>query len=126
MILDGRKTQTRRLWPKSRHSRVKVGAVHQCYTRPAWMKVDPGTPFAQVKILDVRRQALGAITSEDARCEGYDGRTDYLVAFAKINHWPVASLACPDCASRNDLLERLVWVVDFRLVSAPATPVCST
>ena len=48
-ILAGRKTVTRRRWKKPR---VKVGAIHQCYTRPAFAR-PPGKPFARVRIVDV-------------------------------------------------------------------------
>lgn len=115
MILDGRKTQTRRLWKKGR---VKVGMIHQCYTRPAWLKVDPGTPFARVQILAVRQEQLGAITPEDALREGYQTREDYFEAFARINYrGPSAGPVIV-----RSFYEQLVWVVDFQRVAQAENP----
>jgi len=81
-ILEGRKTQTRRVWSRCR---VKVGAVHKCYTRPAWVS-PPGESFASVKVLEVRQEALGSISEADAHAEGYENVAAYLAAFARINN----------------------------------------
>lgn len=98
-ILEGRKTQTRRMWKRCR---VKVGGVHQCLTRLF------GAPFAIVRILAVRQEGLEAISDEDVRREGYETRGAYLLTFARINRLAEA--------------DPLVWVVDFALVDPPDRP----
>ncbi len=98
-ILDGRKTQTRRLGKK----RWNVGAVHQCRTR----MLDPVSTFARVEIVDVRTEWLWDISHDDAVAEGYTGIGTYLTAFYAINK--MATDANP-----------LVWVVSFALVEEAA------
>jgi len=101
-ILDGRKTQTRRLWKRAR---AKVGSVHQCYTRPAWVS-PPGEPFASIKVTGVRQERLGDIVHHDAKREGYPSINAYIDAFCAINKTP-RSFA---------VLDQIVYVVDFELV----------
>lgn len=97
-ILDGRKTQTRRLGKK----RWNVGAVHQARLR----MMDADSCFARLRIADVRRENLNDITEADADAEGYDSRNEYLAAFYRINHYSYG-WSVPD-----------VWVVEFELVAA--------
>lgn len=104
-ILRREKTQTRRIWKRVR---VKVGAVHQCYTRPAWVD-PPGKPFARVKILGVRKERLADISDEDCRREGYPDRDHYVAAVARINKMP-----------RLHALETVFDVVSFELVEVSA------
>jgi len=92
-ILEGRKTQTRRLGKK----RWNVGAIHQCKTR-----LFDGEPFARVRIKSVRMERLGDISSEDVTREGYETRADFRAAWETIYGSP------------SDDLE--AWVVDFKLV----------
>jgi len=80
-ILDGSKTQTRRLWSRWR---VKEGSLHLCYTRPAWCN-PPGEPFGQIAILRRWREPLGEISPADALAEGYPSPEAYLEAFRRIN-----------------------------------------
>ena len=91
-ILDGIKTQTRRLGKK----RWNVGAHHQCRTR----MLDAKSHFATVEILDVRREKVLDISHRDALAEGYGSIPDYLDAWLCINGGSV-------------LVE--CWVVEFRL-----------
>lgn len=100
-ILRGQKTQTRRIWKRVR---VKVGAVHQCYTRPAWAK-PPGEPFARVLITGLRREKLRYISESDVLREGYLHRDVYISAVARING-----------ISRDEAMETAFDVVDFELV----------
>ena len=93
-ILEGRKTQTRRLGKR----RWNVGAVHQCRTQLF------GEPFARVEIVAVRQERLRSITLEDALAEGYTGPGVFLNAFYRINN--MAWDADP-----------LVWVVTFALAA---------
>jgi len=94
-VLEGRKTQTRRLGKK----RWNVGAIHQCRTR-----LFDGEPFARVRITSVRRQRLGDISPGDVAREGYRTRADYRRAWEAIYGSPW-----------EDDLE--VWVVDFKLLA---------
>jgi hypothetical protein len=94
-ILEGRKTQTRRLGKK----RWNVGAIHQCKTR-----LFHGEPFTRVRITSVRRERLGDISDEDVVSEGYKTRADYRAAWEAIYGSPW-----------DDDME--VWVVDFKLVA---------
>lgn len=98
-ILEGRKTQTRRMGAK----RWNVDALHQCRTR----MLDETSCFARVRILDVRREQLLDITEEDARAEGYETRRDFLEAFHRIN---------PKAAPNPE-----VWVVTFARVLGMAS-----
>lgn len=92
MILDGTKTQTRRLGKR----RWNVGANHQCRTQLF------GEPFAQVHILNVRQERLGDMHPFDIEAEGYAGE-DYKAAWNRIN---------PKTPWDEDLV---VWVVTFEL-----------
>ena len=96
MILERRKTQTRRLGKK----RWNVGAVHQARTKMF------GKPFARLRILGVREDVLEAVSQEDAEREGYHCPSCYRAAFGRIN-------------DRMDPLTK-VWVVDFELVEESA------
>jgi len=95
-ILQGRKTQTRRLGER----RWNVGAVHLAATR----LFDPEAVFAKLAILEVRRSVLWDLTIEEARAEGYDTQVDFAEAFERING-PMA-------------FDTPVWVVEFELVEA--------
>ncbi len=94
LIVEGRKTQTRRLGGK----RWNVGAVHQCRTSRF------NDPFTRVRILAVRQERLGDISDQDIYREGYgDEPGDYKRVWESIYRQPW-----------DDNLE--VWVVDFGLV----------
>ena len=76
-ILEGRKTETRRVWSKWR---CNVGSIHLAKTR----MLSP-EHFARLRILARWEQHLGDITDEGARREGYNSREEYLRKFAEIN-----------------------------------------
>lgn len=80
-IIDGSKTETRRIWKRKR---VNVGAEHLACTRPMWCN-PPGKPFARLLILAHREERLGVITDVGARAEGYQDVEHYLEAFLRIN-----------------------------------------
>ncbi len=93
MILEKRKTQTRRTWAKSR---CLEGSTHQ-----ARLKLF-GEPFARLKILRVWRERLGSISDTDSRAEGYRNRWDFIRAWRSIyGEW-------------DEDLE--VWAVEFEVV----------
>lgn len=97
MILNGNKTQTRRLGKK----RWNVGAIHQCKT-----KLYSYESFACVRILEVRQEYLHDISEADIGAEGYGLKPgDYKEAWARINggEW-------------YDYSYTSVWVVTFELV----------
>lgn len=102
MILEGRKTQTRRIWKRRR---VVPGSVHKCYTRAPFVK-PPGQPFCSVEILGARVEWLLKISDKDALAEGYQSRDEFLDVFARINGLP----------RDHEGLDRVIWVVEFRVV----------
>ncbi len=94
-ILDGMKTQTRRIWKKPR---AKVGSVHL-----AKNKMMSKEYFARIEILAVYQERLIEITDDDARAEGYSNTEAYLTAFCRINH----------LAEVPDIM---VYVVKFKVI----------
>ena len=104
-ILDGRKTQTRRLWPHGK--RVNISSEQQARTK----MLDAASCFAILGIDRVWQEQLVKISEDDAQAEGYPGAIEYLHAFAKINH--IKDFA-PD--GSDPLLEITVWAVKFHLV----------
>ena len=98
-ILDGRKTETRRIWKKQR---AKVGSVHLAKTKMLSKEY-----FAKIKILDVYQERLINITEEGARREGYPSRAAYLDAFRRINKLGPIGLECRICP----------FVVKFEVIS---------
>ena len=98
LILSGRKTQTRRVWKKSR---ARVGAVHKAKT--ALFSPDH---FALIRITGLRRERLGDITQEDVRREGYDTLEEFKAVWVRIN------------GSWDPELE--VYVVSFELAGVDA------
>lgn len=93
LVLSGRKTQTRRRWKRRR---MLPGSIHQAKTRLF------GEPFASIRVQRVWREPLGTISDADAIAEGYPGREEFAVAFARIN-----GDVPPD---------EVVWCVEFALM----------
>lgn len=92
-ILNGTKTQTRRTGKK----RWKIGAIRQAKTG---YKKD--SEFAKVRILAVRQEELGEISSADVFAEGYQHIGEYIDVFKRIyGSWDP---------------KLIVWVVDFERV----------
>lgn len=92
MILNGRKTQTRRIGKK----RWRKHSIHQARLN------FKDAPFAKLKILDVYQEKLGEITQEDVYAEGYDTIEQYYDVFRKLN---------------GDIdLDAEIWVVKFKLL----------
>ena len=96
MILSGRKTQTRRLWPKGK--RVNVGSVQQARTR----MLDASSTFARLHVKRVWQERLGDISDADAQAEGYADAGGYLLAFCRINR-----------VERQRASGLVVWCVEF-------------
>ena len=102
-ILEGRKTITRRRGRR----RWNVGAVHQCYTRPAFAN-PPGKPFGRVQIVSLFEESYpgqGASISEqrDAEWEGFRSWSEFCKAYACINGGHTLAEPC--------------WRVSFKLVT---------
>jgi hypothetical protein len=96
-ILDGTKTQTRRLWKRPM---VKVGGLYWAQT--ALYKSE--SRFARLKVLRLWQERLGDITEADARAEGYPSRADYFLAFRRINRLS------------GDVFDLHVYCVEFEVV----------
>lgn len=75
-VLTGGKTETRRLWKRSR---ARVGAVHQARLTLF------GEPFALLEILNVHEERLGDISEDSVHREGYDTLEDFKDAWTRIN-----------------------------------------
>ena len=103
-ILSGKKTQTRRLWKRPR---VKVGAIHRCYTKPPWGR-GGAEPFAQIRVLALRQEKLGDITDDAAQAEGYPNMEEFVMAFLRINE-----------IEDPNHLELPLWVVEFEVCRSP-------
>lgn len=76
-ILDGTKTQTRRMHLSPR---ARVGSIHQC--RTVMMRRD--SCFARIKILRVWPEELRDISDEDAIAEGGYTREEYIAKLVEI------------------------------------------
>ena len=109
LILDGTKTETRRLWidKKTSKARVKprclVDKIHLAKTKMLSKEY-----FAKLLIKKVWKEPLGDITDEGAIREGYKNREVYLVAFFEINE-------IIDIVEKVYALENELWVVRFEL-----------
>jgi len=89
-ILEGRKTETRRLW---KSPRVRVGQTYQAKTTLF------GKPFALLRVEGLWRERLGDISSGSICAEGYNTLEEFQKEWIRINRvWN------PD---------ELVWVVRF-------------
>lgn len=97
-ILEGRKTQTRRLW---KTQRVYPGRVYQARTK----MLDAKSTFARLRVKRVWEELLGNISEDNAHTEGYSSRDDYIAAFARINKLKII-----------EAVFRFVWVVEFEVV----------
>lgn len=95
-IIKGTKTETRRVGQR----RWREEARHQIKAAESGIF---GEPLGLVEILKVEREALGAITDDGAKREGYRNRAQFFDAWRRLH----GSLH----------LEGLVWVVRFRCVS---------
>lgn len=82
MIIDGTKTQTRRIW-KTPHA--VVGRIHPARTNYYQKKVD----CPKIKILKVYTQPLGEMTEEDAQKEGGYTLERFKQIWLKINRVPL-------------------------------------
>lgn len=92
-ILDDRKTQTRR----TGKLRWKIGAVRQAKTG-----YNKDSEFAKLKILAIRQEPLGEISSSDVIAEGYNTVIEYIDVFKRIyGEWDP---------------RLIVWVIDFERV----------
>lgn len=99
MILDGKKTQTRRLGNK----RWNVGVIHPL-KRSRFEK-----PFAKAEILEVWQERLIEIKDEDVKAEGYETREEFFRAFGEINR-------IQEEKDGVDLPSLEVWAIKFRVV----------
>ena len=78
LILQGKKTQTRRLWQRPM---VKVGGTYWAETK----MFRPSSRFARLTVIRLWKERLEDISEKDARAEGYTSVASFLTAFATIN-----------------------------------------
>ena len=97
MILDGKKTQTRRVW---KTQRIKVGSIQLAKTRMLSKEF-----FAKLRIKRIWKESINNISDEDVWKEGYsNNRFGYLTLFYKINkHKDIA-------------INPIVYCVEFEVV----------
>jgi len=122
-ILAGRKTVTRRRGKK----RWKVGAIHQCYTRPAFAR-PPGKPFAKVRIVHLYEERMPMYSAREivaglADCKDHWSRKDALqllnneVAYEGFGCWGDFAGAWVDMHGEAALGEPC-WRIEFEVLEA--------
>jgi len=77
MILENRKTQTRRIWKKPR---VKVGGIYKAKT-----KMLSKDYFAKIKVIQLFKQKLADMTHTEVWKEGYSNIIEFQDIWRKIN-----------------------------------------
>ena len=77
MILEGKKTATRRVWKKPR---VKVGGIYK-----AKLKMLSKDYFAKIKVTNLFKQPLAEMTQQDFEKEGYPQPNDFIFIWSQIN-----------------------------------------
>ena len=115
-VLDGSKTQTRRLVRNGEILDVlpSGNAVRSASGRLKWVEgrtyaVQPGRgkrQVARIRINYIYRQRLQEITEDDAKAEGFASRDEFAQAWNNIHREP--------CTRWED--NPLVWVITFELV----------
>ena len=98
-IIDGRKTQTRRLGKQ----RWNVGAFHQARTR----MMDKASTFAVLEIGAVEIEELHSISPYAAWAEGYESVGDFMRVWERIN------------GTGSWAQNPMVYVVCFRVAEVP-------
>jgi len=94
LILEGKKTQTRRI----SRPRVKIGGIYKAKT-----KLFSREHFALIKITGLRAEKLGDISDEDVKKEGYNSLEEFMEVWKSIyGSWEP---------------ERIVWVLEFEVVN---------
>ncbi|MGE4177985.1 MAG: ASCH domain-containing protein [Thermoleophilia bacterium] len=94
LVLDGRKTQTRRPGGDT-ECRYRAGRTYA--VQPARTARSVG----RIMVTDVRREYVQDITEDDARAEGFADRAAFLDRWRDLYGWRGMALA--------------VWVITFRL-----------
>jgi len=77
MILEGKKTVTRRVWKRPM---VKVGGIYK-----AKLKMLDKKYFAKIKVLKLYKQKLKEIMVRDIEKEGYSSLSEFVDIWKKIN-----------------------------------------
>ena len=77
MILEGKKTATRRVWKKPM---VRVGGLYKCK-----LKMLSKNYFAIIEVTKVYLQQLGEMTNKDAKKEGYANIKEFKKIWIEIN-----------------------------------------
>lgn len=125
MILRRTKTETRRpAWKATTTGALtrtvvgrrpaKPGAIRGFYTRPAFVKPNPGTPFCTALILTVHAEAVGDIDAAGAIAEGYPDVAEFCGVWERI--WGEGSWSVHK--------SRQVYVVRFEVVEQLACVKC--
>ncbi|MGJ3239404.1 MAG: hypothetical protein ACFE0Q_11910 [Anaerolineae bacterium] len=111
-VICGEKQQTRRLVKANESFDVEQQAIIKINSRVMYKvgksyAVQPNRgkkSVARILLTDIRREAIGSITNEDAIDEGFESRKDFLETWYTIH-------------GQNADLEREVWVFKFELCS---------
>jgi len=99
MILDGRKTATRRAWKKPM---VKVGGIYKCKLQMLSKKY-----FAKIQVTKLYKQCLGDMTKKDANKEGYELLRHFYKIWVEIN--------------KEWIPLQEVYVIEFELIKSSST-----
>lgn len=97
-ILNGNKTQTRRVWKKRK---ALPGKIHLAKTEMLKTRY-----FAKLKITKVYMEKIGDISDSDSVKEGYKNRSEYLDKFYEINKKSLKKM-------NTDWKELMVYVVEW-------------
>ena len=138
-ILNGLKSQTRRMWYPSYAANIKPGSLHNAQLNMMGQE----TCFARLRITSVDEWDGLTITAKDLRAEGFEGDPmKFFETYRSLNekrradpkreHYTVeftVDKACPECVYRkgcesHNLFDKEGTVYDYSYMSQPKYQCC--